>query len=94
MTTTTYHEEEALGKAYDARLMKRLLTYLRPYRRDVVAAIALLLLSSAFQVSLAFLIQIGIDDYIKPADKVGLKYVALLYLGAILLAFSASYVQM
>ncbi len=29
------HEEEVLGKAYDARLMKRLLAYLRPYRWQV-----------------------------------------------------------
>ena len=27
-----YHEEEALGKAYDARLMRRLMQYIRPYR--------------------------------------------------------------
>ena len=34
------HEEEVLGKAYDARLMRRLLGYLRPYRRNVVLASA------------------------------------------------------
>ena len=35
------HEEEALGKAYDSRLMKRLLEYLRPYRWRVILALAL-----------------------------------------------------
>ena len=39
MTDTTFHEEEALGKAYDARLMRRLLRYLRPYRLQVALAL-------------------------------------------------------
>ena len=34
------HEEEVLGKAYDARLMRRLLGYLEPYRLQVVLALA------------------------------------------------------
>ena len=34
---TSVHDEEILGKAYDARLMRRLLTYLRPYWRQVAA---------------------------------------------------------
>ena len=33
------HEEEILGKAYDSRLMKRLLTYLRPYTWHVVISL-------------------------------------------------------
>jgi ATP-binding cassette subfamily B multidrug efflux pump len=32
-------EEEILGKAYDSRLMRRLLTYLRPYRWQVAIAV-------------------------------------------------------
>ena len=35
------HEEEALGKAYDARLMRRLMQYMRPYKWRVVLAMAL-----------------------------------------------------
>src|SRR5215467_6214829 len=38
------HEEEVLGKAYDSRLMKRLLTYLRPYRWQSTGALAAILL--------------------------------------------------
>ncbi len=94
MSDIGYHEEEALGKAYDARLMKRLLRYLRPYRHVVVLAVILLLLSSLFQISLTFLIQIGIDDYIKVQNKSGLGNIALLYLGAIVLALLASYAQL
>jgi len=39
-----YHEEEALGKGYDGRLMKRLLLYARPYWLIILACIILLLL--------------------------------------------------
>lgn len=94
MAALNYHEEEALGKAYDARLMKRLLGYLRPYRRVVAAAVVLLLLSSLFQISLTVLTQIGIDDYIRTGDAAGLKLIALLYFGAILLVLAASYAQL
>ena len=38
---STIHEEEALGKAYDSRLMKRLLRYMTPYRWRVILALAL-----------------------------------------------------
>ena len=37
-------EEEVLGKAYDGRLMRRLLTYLRPYKWHVVVALAAIVL--------------------------------------------------
>ena len=39
-------EEEVLGKAYDGRLMRRLLTYLRPYKWHVVVALAAIILKS------------------------------------------------
>jgi len=35
----SHHEEEVLGKAYDSRLMKRLVTYLRPYKWQVGIAL-------------------------------------------------------
>ena len=38
MTEHSIHEEDVLGKAYDGRLMRRLLTYVRPYRPLVVGA--------------------------------------------------------
>jgi len=89
-----YHEEEALGKAYDARLMKRLLGYLRPYRGWVILAVVLLLLGSLFQISFAFITQIAIDDYIGGADQAGLLRMALIFLVAVLLAMAVSYWQL
>ena len=44
------HEEEALGRAYDARLMRRLLRYLRPYRFKVALAVLMLIAASGLAV--------------------------------------------
>lgn len=94
MPPNNYSEEEALGKAYDARLMKRLLVYVRPYRWIVAAAVLLLLVTSLSRVSLAFLMQIAIDDYIATGDTQGLGMVALMFLGAILVTLGASFGQL
>jgi len=39
---TSFHEEDALGKVYDARLVRRLVVYVRPYRSLVLFAVVLL----------------------------------------------------
>ena len=93
-TGNNYHDEEVLGKAYDARLMKRLLTYIRPYRWLVVVAVILLLLGSLVQISFAFITQIAIDDYIAKGDHAGLVRLALVFLLAVVLSFGASYAQL
>src|SRR3970282_1358032 len=59
-----YHEEEALGKAYDHRLMRRLLRYLRPYRWQVAFALAVIIVDSAHQVIPPLLTMIVIDRYL------------------------------
>ena len=46
---TAQHEDDVIGKAYDGRLMRRLLTYLRPYRRQVALAIAAIVGNAALQ---------------------------------------------
>ena len=89
-----YHEEEALGKAYDARLMKRLLRYVRPYRWMVAVAVALLLINSVAQISLTFLTQIAIDDYIGAGNQSGLLSLSLGFLGVVLLVLGTTYAQM
>ncbi len=88
-----YHEEEVLGKAYDARLMKRLLTYVRPYRWVIVAAVGALLLSALFQTSLAFITKHGIDDYILKGNAKGFHLIALAYLAIIVLTLGVSYAE-
>ncbi len=88
-----YHEEEVLGKAYDARLMKRLMRYMKPYRWIVIVAVLGLFFAAAAQISLAFITKYGIDNYIEARRADHFEYVAFLYLGVILLILGFNYVQ-
>ena len=63
-------EEEVLGKAYDGRLMRRLLTYIRPYKLPVVAALILLLFNAVLQVISPLLTALAVDRYLVPSAKV------------------------
>ncbi len=62
-----FHEDEILGKAYDARLMRRLLRYVRPYGGLVVVALVLLLVLSATQIAPPIIAKFIIDQAITPA---------------------------
>ena len=63
-------EEEVLGKAYDGRLMRRLLTYVRPYKLPIVGALILLLINSALQAIGPLLTALAVDRYLAPNGKV------------------------
>jgi len=62
--STDFHEEETLGKAYDSKLLKRLLRYAKPYRFMIFASIFLLLIITIFDLSQPYLIKVAIDDHI------------------------------
>ena len=87
------HGDEILGKAYDARLMRRLLTYLKPHRAAVAAAIALLAVTAMLELAGPFLTKIAIDRYIAAKDVSGLTAVVLLYFGALTAALGLGYAQ-
>jgi ATP-binding cassette subfamily B multidrug efflux pump len=89
----SFHEEEALGKAYDARLMRRLLGYLRPYTRQVAVAFVAIVGGSALALAQPYLIKLAIDRYIARGDLEGLNLIALLFLGILVGAFALEYVQ-
>jgi len=93
MAVNGYHEEEALGKAYDSRLMKRLLTYLRPYRGAVFWAVVLLLSGSGLAIAVPYMIQIAIDNHITPGRLEGLDLLALAFVGVILVSGAVRYSQ-
>jgi ATP-binding cassette subfamily B multidrug efflux pump len=95
-------EEEVLGKAYDGRLMKRLLTYMKPYRVVVAASLSLLLVDSLLQVIGPILTKLAVDRYLVPvhnpaptildgwlsADRwTGISQLAGLYLAVVVLGF-------
>src|SRR5450631_588298 len=62
-------EEEVLGKAYDSRLMRRLLTYLRPYRWQVTIALASIILKAFADVLGPYLVKVTIDRYLSPIKQ-------------------------
>lgn len=73
-------DDEVLGKAYDARLMKRLLGYVKPYRKYVVLAIFLNVLVAGFGPLRPYLTKIAIDDKITNGDYHGLLLISVLLL--------------
>src|SRR6266550_7319498 len=87
------HEEDVLGKAYDARLMRRLITYLRPYKRQVVLATAAIVGHSALELAPPFLVKLVIDRYIPARDVGGLSMIAVVYLAVLLGSFALDYAQ-
>ena len=88
-----HQEEEALGKAYDARLMRRLLAYLRPHKLLVVSAIAILMLGSAIEIVGPWLTQQAIDRAMPAGDMGLLGRLALGYVAAVFLGFGLQYGQ-
>ncbi len=65
--TGFFQEDEILGKAYDARLTRRLVGYMRPYLGGVIASFILLLALSATQIAPPIIAKFVIDDAITPA---------------------------
>lgn len=88
-----HDEDEILGKAYDGRLARRLLPYLRPYTRRLILSLALLLGTGLLDLVGPFLTKIAIDRYIVPRRPSGLGLVLGLYLGALIVGFAFRYLQ-
>src|SRR6266851_4627862 len=100
-------EEEVLGKAYDSRLMARLLKYLRPYRWQVAIALASILLKSFADVLGPYLTKVAIDRYLAPAQGVssglwnwlspraitGIAQIAGIYVGLLVMTFMLEFLQ-
>jgi len=100
-------EEEVLGKAYDGRLMRRLLTYLRPYKWHVLVALAAIILKSGLDVLGPFLTKIAIDKYLakspdshswigdrlSSAPLTGIAQIGGLYVGILVFTFTLEFIQ-
>jgi ATP-binding cassette subfamily B protein len=78
-------EEEVLGKAYDSKLMKRLLSYVKPYKHYVIFAILLNIVVAALGPVRPYLTKIAVDDYIANSDYNGLLLIGLFLFGTLLL---------
>src|SRR6188474_90558 len=87
------HDEEILGKAYDARLMRRLIGYLRPYRKQVLFALLLLVVDAALETIPPLLTMLAIDRYIAAGNAGGLAVVAGAYVLTLAVKLGTEFVQ-
>jgi len=78
-------DDEVLGKAYDARLMKRLLVYIKPYKKYVIFAILLNILVAGLGPLRPYLTKIAIDDYIVNSNYNGLMLIGMILFATLIL---------
>ena len=78
-------DDEILGKAYDSQLMRRLLTYIKPYKKYIILAIILNIVVSALGPLRPYLSKIAFDDKIQNKDFNGLLVVCAILLGSLML---------
>jgi ATP-binding cassette subfamily B protein len=100
-------EEEVLGKAYDGRLMRRLLTYLKPYSWQVAVALISIIFKAGFDVVGPILTKTAVDKYLTRSGSahtlldrwlsdqplVGIAQIAALYLGTLVVSFVLEFLQ-
>ena len=88
-----FGSDEVMGRAYDARLMRRLWAFVKPHRRLGVIGLVLLLLSSLNDLAGPYFTQQAIDHYIRPGRLNGYGKLAALWALVIVLNFGARYWQ-
>ena len=102
------HDDEVMGKAYDGRLMRRLLTYLRPYKLQTGLSAAAIIFKAASDVAGPYFVKVAVDTYmtgtpnphpswlarhLSPVPMTGITQLAMLYLGALGLTFALEFLQ-
>jgi len=86
-------DDDVIGKAYDARLMRRLLAYLRPYWRSVLLGLVVIVCTSLLQLVQPWLTKMAIDDYIAHGDLAGVGRVAAMFLAVLAGVFVLEFAQ-
>src|SRR6201996_7000444 len=102
------HDDEVVGKAYDGRLMRRLLTYMYPYKGPAIFSMVAIVIKAACDILGPYLTEVAIDRYMTahPAPRSaflarwlstdpfrGISQIALIYLGSLLLSFALEFLQ-
>src|SRR5215469_1299173 len=85
------HEEDALGKAYDGRLMRRLLAYAKPYWYLIVPAVVLLCSEGALQLVGPALTKRVIDVAIPRHDAHLILVASVLFVVSLVAQFGCSF---
>ncbi len=104
----TAQDDEVAGKAYDGRLMRRLLTYLRPYKLQTTLSALSIIFKAGSDVMGPYLVKIAVDTYmsdtppaklswlaqhLSPRPMTGITQIGLLYLGALLVTYLLEFLQ-
>src|SRR5271167_2523906 len=101
-------DDEIVGKAYDGHLMRRLLTYLRPYKVQTTLAALTIIFKAGSDVMGPYLVKVAVDTYmsdtppaqlswlarhLNPNPMTGITQIGLLYLGALLVTYLLEFLQ-
>ncbi len=87
-------EEEAFGKAYDPRIVRRIWSFVRPYRGKIFISVAAVLVFTLSQLAIPLIIRYAIDNGMaRGADQTTLLWAMAAFMGAILVNYGASWVQ-
>jgi ATP-binding cassette subfamily B protein len=85
------HEEDVVGKVYDARLARRLMEYVRPHGKLVGAAVVCLMVDGLLQLVGPLLTRYVIDTAIPARDTGAVARAAVLFAASLVAAFAAQY---
>jgi ATP-binding cassette subfamily B multidrug efflux pump len=101
-------DDEVAGKVYDGRLMRRLLTYLRPYKLQTTLSALSIIFKAGSDVMGPYLVKVAVDTYmsdtppaklswlahhLSPRPMTGITQIGLLYLGALLVTYLLEFLQ-
>jgi ATP-binding cassette subfamily B protein len=100
-------DDDVVGKVYDARLMRRLVRYLAPYKLQTAISAVCTIIKAANDISGPFFVLVAVDTYfdpvpgkhgwlsrhLSPQPMTGITELAALYLGALMLTFGLEFLQ-
>jgi ATP-binding cassette subfamily B protein len=93
MAGAKFEDDEILGKAYDGRLMRRLVVFVKPYWKRLALALVLLFGAAFAELAPPYLVSRAIDGPIAAGDPAGMLPIFGLYIGALLVSFGCRYGQ-
>lgn len=89
----TVYDDEILGKAYDGRLVRRLMGFVWPYKWSLAGAIGLMIGSALMELIPPYLIRTAIDGPIAEGKIEGIWPIFLIYAATLLASFGFRYAQ-
>ena len=86
-------DEEVFGSVYDQRVVLRLLPYILPFKALVFVATVAMLIYTASQVAVPWIIGVAIDDYIRAGDLQGLTWIFVLFIVIAVVNWGTNFLQ-